>query len=453
MANCMNPFKANPFKEDPEYYEERVLEMEREEEDDDIPVPDDDEGEDDVDDAAAPAPRGKPVKGGMEGNAAAPAASVVSAAPVRRKTYIVTLVAAAFLAVLILGALGYFLHDVFLGGDDVGRMQAQRLPAATGRTAPGRVPDAARIAPDEAYRGDGGHSPTARRDVGDAASLLEELDAPRRRPVPLRVLPGDPGDGSKGPAGTAGSLASPQADGHVDTQGDADALAQGAADTQVRSAFGLAGESVSPGSADGRTSVSLVASPTVPGGLAGEVKALRSLLDGMMATLESVKTAVDAMKGGGGTPVGDGDAARGMKALTEDLRKAVKERAELQEALAATERRLDEATAKAPKAEAASIAAPVKAVPVKVAPRPGETPATLKAVPVSKAETPKSQSAAGPIGEWRILGLSANRVVIGTGSGIATVGTNDSIGPVRILAIDLKAGTVKTSAGVLRYDD
>lgn len=72
--------------------------------------------------------------------------------------------------------------------------------------------------------------------------------------------------------------------------------------------------------------------------------------------------------------------------------------------------------------------------------------------PDSKKESRKeSVKAGGDASGWEILGFSGNRVVIADERGTHSINVGQSYNGVKIISVDVEGGSVKTSAGVLKY--
>ena len=68
-----------------------------------------------------------------------------------------------------------------------------------------------------------------------------------------------------------------------------------------------------------------------------------------------------------------------------------------------------------------------------------------------RAERSSTKSDPALIEGWEILGFSGQRVVIATEKGTQSINLGGTHNGVKILSIDVEGGTVKTSAGTLKY--
>lgn len=66
-------------------------------------------------------------------------------------------------------------------------------------------------------------------------------------------------------------------------------------------------------------------------------------------------------------------------------------------------------------------------------------------------DTPNGTADTAAVSGWEILGFSGNRVVISDERGTHSINVGNSYNGVKILSIDVEGGTVRTSAGLLRY--
>lgn len=151
-----------------------------------------------------------------------------------------------------------------------------------------------------------------------------------------------------------------------------------------------------------------------------------------------LKELADPAEGDRGTP----GMATALQALTEDMQKLAKENEglrnanrDLQEALGATEKRLDKLTQ-----ENARLSSMAQSKGKKEQ----KSPIAL--------DEPKTKVPAEPVDRWSVMGLAANRVVIQDEKGnIHAVEAGKSLNGVKIISVDLINGDVKTSAGVISY--
>jgi chaperonin cofactor prefoldin len=138
-------------------------------------------------------------------------------------------------------------------------------------------------------------------------------------------------------------------------------------------------------------------------------------------TVEALEFRLGHKQPGAASP--DPALSKAVGDMTNEIRTLTQARDELQTALKAMERRVDELTKENSKIKA-------------------------------KTDEPAKNGGPGEsiIGKWQILGLSAGRIVLQDSKGkIHNLGAGDTLAGIKILEVDLKNGNVKTSAGMIRY--
>lgn len=120
--------------------------------------------------------------------------------------------------------------------------------------------------------------------------------------------------------------------------------------------------------------------------------------------------------------------------MTNELKTLTESKKQMLEALRASERKIDELTQHNAKLLNAG---------------------TPKASPLNGGvPRPKAAPAASGLKGWKVIGLSANRVVITDAKGkLHNLGAGDTINGIKIQSVDLESGNIKTSAGTLAYGE
>lgn len=157
--------------------------------------------------------------------------------------------------------------------------------------------------------------------------------------------------------------------------------------------------------------------------------------------LERLETKLKELAGPAEGNRGTPGMANALQALTEDMQKLAKENEglrnanrDLQEALSATEKRLDKLTQENTRLSMAQSKGRKEQ----------KSPIAL--------DEPKTKALAESVNRWTVMGLAANRVVIQDEKGnIHAVEAGKSLNGVKIISVDLINGDVKTSAGVISY--
>lgn len=121
--------------------------------------------------------------------------------------------------------------------------------------------------------------------------------------------------------------------------------------------------------------------------------------------------------------------------MTKELQRMEVKNKQLAQALAATERKVDELTQENARLKKGAAAA-----------KSGEDRKNDDKKSVAKEQSGPS------VAKWKLLGLSSNKVVLEDANGrIHSLGAGETLHGVKIQAIDLESGNIRTSAGNLKY--
>lgn len=167
---------------------------------------------------------------------------------------------------------------------------------------------------------------------------------------------------------------------------------------------------------------------------------LKSTLEALGNEVKEIRLTLAQMQALGGQPAvmeGAQDSVALTKMvgdMTADLRAQAEANKQLSEALKASERKIDELTRELSRA-----------------PESNEGKTAKKNTPTSSSKNSEAGDKS-KIKDWKVLGLSANRVVIqGKGGKIYNVGQGETLEGVKINSVDLESGNIKTTAGTLVY--
>lgn len=173
-------------------------------------------------------------------------------------------------------------------------------------------------------------------------------------------------------------------------------------------------------------------------------------IEKMSQTLEGIKLDIAAIKActGSAAPQ-DNDSANLLamiQEMTNDLKKLTESKKQLTQALQASERKIDELTQDNSKLKTSMENA-----------KKSDTMAAQTAKKDKKASPSANSNLSDLKAElktWKVIGLSANRVVLTDKSGkIHNMGVGDALGNIKIQAVDLESGNIKTTAGSLSYGE
>jgi cytoskeletal protein RodZ len=162
----------------------------------------------------------------------------------------------------------------------------------------------------------------------------------------------------------------------------------------------------------------------------------------ILATLSEIKSIVANIENKVGrtiessvaaNPAPDPALMQAIQDMSIEIKGLTKARDDLQKALSATERRLNEMVATKAQAKPAATKVKEESLP-----------------PLDKLVEPKKEPETA-ISKWKVLGIASNRIVfLDSNSKTQTLGIGDTCEGVKILSIDVNTGNAKTSAGLLK---